>query len=108
MVVIPKFGGDENFFTSNETLGNCTTNTFTGFLFVLIVVGTVEEAITSLDSLEEDFRTAFQNSYFSGIPTVYTVSAAVAFSTFQNLKPTKGISRPEASATVILAVVDPN
>lgn len=67
MVVVPELCSYENLFTSDEALGNSTTNTFTSFLFILIVVSAVEEAVPSLDSLDIDLSIAFEIVHFQTI-----------------------------------------
>lgn len=52
VVVVPELGGDEDVLALNETFGDGTLDALSRLLFVLVVVGSVEAAISSLDSLE--------------------------------------------------------
>lgn len=51
VVVVPQLGGNEDILALHETLLNGSLDTLTGLLLVLVVVSTVEEAVTGLDGL---------------------------------------------------------
>lgn len=51
VVVVPELSGDEDIFTLHEALLDGTLDTLTSLLLVLVVVGTVEASVTSLDGL---------------------------------------------------------
>ena len=53
VVVVPQLRRNEDFLSFYETFADSPTNALTGFLFVLIIICAIEEAIPSLDSLEK-------------------------------------------------------
>ena len=52
VVIVPQLSGDEDFRSCNKALGNGPFNALAGFVLVLIVVCTVEEAVACLDGLD--------------------------------------------------------
>lgn len=57
VVVVPQLGGDEDVLTFYQAVGNGAADTLTGLLLILIVVGAIEEAVTSLNGLIGDILT---------------------------------------------------
>ncbi|TKW52727.1 hypothetical protein CTA1_11257 [Colletotrichum tanaceti] len=52
VVVVPQLGRDEDVLALHEPVGDGAADTLAGLLFVLVVVGAVEEAVTGLDGLD--------------------------------------------------------
>lgn len=51
MIVVPQLGGDKNVLALHQPLLDGASNALAGFLFVLIIVGAVEQAVSCLDCL---------------------------------------------------------
>lgn len=51
VVVVPQLGGDEDVLSLDETFINGTLDALTGFLFILVIVCTIEETIANFDGL---------------------------------------------------------
>lgn len=52
VVVVPELGDDEDVFTLDESFVDGTLDTLSCFLFVLVVVSTVEETVSYFDGLD--------------------------------------------------------
>jgi len=51
VVVVPEFGDDKDFFALDEAFFDGALDALAGFVFVLVVVGAVEEAVADFDGL---------------------------------------------------------
>lgn len=51
VIVVPEFRRHEDLLALDQAVGNCPSNALACLLFVLVVVCTVEETVSSLDSL---------------------------------------------------------
>lgn len=65
VVVVPKLSGHENVFALDKTLLDCSLDSLPGFLFVLVVVGTIEEPVASFDRLQYVKRRTLEDLAFS-------------------------------------------
>jgi len=54
---VPELGSDENFLTLDDTISNGTADTFTALLLVAVILGTVNESVTSLDGVVDGVST---------------------------------------------------
>jgi hypothetical protein len=52
VVIVPQFRGDEDILAFDQPVGNGAADPLARFLFVLIVVCAVEEAVADFDRLE--------------------------------------------------------
>jgi hypothetical protein len=55
---VPELGSDENVLTLDDAIGNGTADTFTAFLLVAVVLGTVNESVTSLNGVVDGVSTS--------------------------------------------------
>lgn len=53
MVIVPKLSSNEDVLTLNKTFIDGTLDTLTCLLFILVIVGTIEQSVPSLDGLRE-------------------------------------------------------
>jgi hypothetical protein len=51
VIVVPELGGDEDVLALHQTLGDGALDALASLLLVLVVVGTVEQAVAGLDGL---------------------------------------------------------
>lgn len=51
MVVVPQLGGDEDVLPPDETFCDGSLNTLASFLFILVVVCTIEQTVPNFDGL---------------------------------------------------------
>ena len=53
VVVVPKLSDDEDIFTLDESFVDGSLDALSCFLFVLVVVGTIEETVAYFDGLDQ-------------------------------------------------------
>lgn len=46
VIVVPELSCDEDFLASYQAIGDCATDTLTGFFLILIVVCTIKESVS--------------------------------------------------------------
>lgn len=51
VVVVPELGGDEDFLSLDQAVLDGLLDTLTSLLFILVVVGSVEESVAGFDGL---------------------------------------------------------
>lgn len=60
VVSAPELGDDEQLFTLDNAICNCPANTFTDFLFIVVVGSAIQKTVANLDSIVDHFRSLFE------------------------------------------------
>lgn len=51
VVVVPQLGSDEDFLAGDEAIGNGAADSLASLLFVLVIVGSIEQPVSGFDGL---------------------------------------------------------